>query len=276
MSRTAVVTGAGRGIGRATALELARRGYRVLATMRDPAAGASLLEEAARTGLSIEVARLDVTDASSISLPETLDVLVNNAGVDSEYLPVEHSALDTWRRVFETNVFGLVEVTRHAIPALRNAGGGVICNVTSAGILFPMPFYAIYRASKAAVSSIGESLRAELAAFGIRVIEILPGPVETEMLAASDRLPEAASHDGYGDLAAKAWEGRRQAGESSTPASTAASRIADAIEDDAAPLRNGCDDMGTGLLEGWRATPDEKWMTDLLGAFGISPPGKLS
>jgi len=272
--KKAVVTGAGRGLGRATALELARRGFDVVATMRDTAAGVSLLEAADDEGLAVEISHLDVTDPGSIRLPERLDILVNNAAVDCEYLPIEHSSTDAWRQVFETNVFGVLEVTHHAIPALRAAGGGVICNVTSAGVLFPMPFYSAYRASKAAVSALGESLRAEVAGFGIRVVEILPGPIETDMLATSDRLPEAARFAGYEDLARRAWEGRRQAGESSTSAVMAAGRIADAITNADAPLRNGCDDLGAGMLDGWRATPDERWIDDMLSAFGIESRAK--
>lgn len=268
------MTGAGRGLGRATALELARRGFEVVATMRDTSAGSSLLEVARAEQLAVEISHLDVTEHASIRLPERFDVLVNNAGVDCDYVPVEHSSADAWRQLFETNVFGVLEVTRRAIPALRAAGGGVICNVTSAGLLFPMPFYSAYRASKAAVSALGESLRAEVAGFGIRIVEILPGPIETDMLAASDRLPEAAGFAGYEELARRAWEGRRKAGVSSTPAAVAAGRIADTIVDADAPLRNGCDDLGAGMLEGWRATPDERWIGDMLGAFGIESKAK--
>lgn len=267
--RKALVTGAGRGLGRATALELARRGFEVVATMRDPAAGCALADAAAEEDLAIEIARLDVTAPDSIRIPAGLHVLVNNAAVDAEYLPVEHTTTEAWRRVFETNVFGLLEVTRRAIPALREAGGGVICNITSAGLLFPMPFYSAYRASKAAVSALGESLRAELAAFDIRVVEILPGPIETDMLAASDRMPEAARFAGYQGLAERAWSGRRDAGASSTPPEVAAARIADTIADAAAPLRNGCDALGASMLEAWQATPDEQWLRDMLAALGV-------
>src|SRR5207253_2387028 len=120
-----------------------------------------------------------------------LRVLVNNAGVESDNLPIEYMPLESWQRLFATNVFGLVEVTKRAVPIMRAAGGGVICNVTSSSTLAPVPFLGTYRASKAAVTALGESLAAEVAQFGIRVIEIMPGPIETSMLAASDR-PAAA------------------------------------------------------------------------------------
>ncbi len=127
----ALVTGASRGIGRAVALELARRGFEVVATMRDPRAGVDLAKEAGQAGNRLRVERLDVEQPDSIRIPEGLRVLVNNAGVEGPYLPVEEAPLALWRRIFETNVFGLVEVTRRAIPALRASGGGVVCNLTS-------------------------------------------------------------------------------------------------------------------------------------------------
>src|SRR5207249_8706875 len=181
-SGVALVTGAGRGIGRAVAIELARRGFDVLATMRDPEQGGAGIVDEAGEGASIRVGRLDVNDESTMDMPAGLRVLVNNAGVESDNLPLEVMPADAWRTIFETNVFGLDAVTRHEIPALRDAGGGVICNVTSSSVLAPVPFLGAYRSSKAAVGAIGESLMAEVAKWGIRVLEIMPGPIETDML----------------------------------------------------------------------------------------------
>jgi NAD(P)-dependent dehydrogenase (short-subunit alcohol dehydrogenase family) len=265
----ALVTGASRGLGRATALELARRGFEVVATMRTPADGGSLVREAEAEKLVVQLAPLDVTRPETIALPDGLRVVVNNAGLDATYEPVEHQTLATWRALFETNVFGVVEVVRRAIPKLAASGGGVLCNVTSASLCFPMPFYAAYRASKAAVSALGESLRAELASLGIRVLEILPGPIDTDMLAASDRPPEALAHAPYRELAQRAWDGRRGVSAQVTSPAVAARAIADAIQDEAAPLRVACDPLGAGLLAGWRASEDEAWMRSLLASFGV-------
>jgi NAD(P)-dependent dehydrogenase (short-subunit alcohol dehydrogenase family) len=172
------VTGASRGIGRAIALELADRGFDTVATMRDPGVGASLASEARGR---LRVRRLDVTDPSSFDLPDDLRVLVNNAGIDTDYLPVEFAEVDDWRRMFETNVFGVVALTAAAIPTLRANQPSVVCTITSSSIIAAVPFYSAYRASKAAVSAFGDSLRVEVAPFGIRVVEILPGPVDTDM-----------------------------------------------------------------------------------------------
>jgi NAD(P)-dependent dehydrogenase (short-subunit alcohol dehydrogenase family) len=258
----AVVTGASRGIGRAVALELAARGFDVVATMRNPDDGADLA-----TRPRLRVQRLDVTRPETIDLPDEVRVVVNNAAVEREHPSFESTPMELWRAMFETNVFGVIEVTRHAIPALRRAGGGVLSNVTSSSILAPVPFFAPYRSSKAAVSAIGESLRAELAPFGIRVLEIMPGPIETDMLAGSERPPEAIDDPAYAPMAKRYAAGRATAGEQSTPADQAARAIADAILDDDAPLRVACDPLAVGLLDGWRASSDEAFMRSMLPAW---------
>jgi NAD(P)-dependent dehydrogenase (short-subunit alcohol dehydrogenase family) len=251
----ALVTGAARGLGRALALELAARGFEVWATLRDLRAGAALLAAAGPAAARIQVKELDVTKPAGFALPERLRLLVNNAGVEADYLPAEHAPQEAWRAVFETNVFGLVELTRRAIPALRAAGGGAIVNVTSASLLFPMPFYSVYRASKAAIQAYGESLAAELRPFGIRVLEVLPGPIETDLLAGSDREPEAARCAGYAPLARWAHLARRGMSGSTTPANEAARRIVAAVLDEGAPLRVACDDVGAGMIAAADAAP---------------------
>ncbi len=261
----AVVTGASRGIGRAVALDLAAAGFEVVATMRSPEAGAALPAEARARGGRLRVERLDVTEPGAISMPDGLRVLVNNAGVECEYLPVEHQPLAQWREIFETNVFGLVEVTKRAIPKLRAAGGGVICNITSSSYLAAVPFYSAYRASKVAAAALGEGLRAELAPFGIRIVEILPGPVESDMLYGSERLPEAHRFPEYREMAEHSFRAREGIKGRYTPAAAAAEAIRRAILDDDAPLRNACDPMGEALLKAWRTSSDEELMRRTLG-----------
>jgi NAD(P)-dependent dehydrogenase (short-subunit alcohol dehydrogenase family) len=256
---TAVVTGASRGIGKAVAVELSARGFDVIATMRDTADAKDL------DGVRVE--RLDVTDPSTINLPDDLRVLVNNAGVESDNLPLEFMPDDGWRKLFETNVFGLVNVTRAAIPIMRANGGGIVCNITSSSELAPVPFLGTYRASKAAVTALGESLAAEVAQFGIRVVEIMPGPIETEMLLASDRPAAAIQHADYKALAERMWEGRQGVRASYTPAPEAARRIADAILDDDGPLRYGCDPLSEGMLAGWNDTNNAQWVRGMLKSF---------
>lgn len=251
---SALVTGASRGIGKAVALELARRGFATVATMRDPKAGVNLLAEAKGP---LAVCRLDVTDPSTYQFPDDLRVLVNNAGVDSEYLPVEHANLDDWRALFETNVVGVVGVTSAAIPVLRANQPSVVCNITSS-IIASVPFYSAYRATKAAVSVFGDSLRVEVASSGIRVVEILPGPIDTDMFQNSTGELAAARFEHYRALADVATRLRRQyADPQVSPADHAATQIVDAILDDAGPMRHGCDPISNGLLDLWRQSDDE-------------------
>ncbi|MGB7052451.1 MAG: SDR family NAD(P)-dependent oxidoreductase [Acidimicrobiales bacterium] len=252
---SALVTGASRGIGRAVAVELADRGFEVVATMRDPDGGAGLVE--ASSG-RLRVARLDVTDPATYDLPDDLRVLVNNAGVDSEYLPVEHSDLDDWRALFETNVLGVVALTKAAIPTLRSNRPAVICNVTSSSILATVPFYSAYRATKAAVSALSDTLRIELAPSGIRVVEIMPGPIDTDMFRLSQGKPPAARFERYRAMAERA---SRLRAESADPMvadpMAAAARIADAILEDTGRMRHGCDPLSDGLVDIWRRSDDE-------------------
>ncbi len=258
------MTGASRGIGRAIALELARRGFDVVATMRDPAAGAGMSDEAAEADGRLRVQALDVTRPDTVRLPDGLRVLVNNAGVEREHLPVEETPLEWWRDMFETNVFGLVEVTRRAIPLVRAAGGGVICNIGSSSVLAPVPFYAAYRASKAAVSAFSETLRAELAPQGIRVVEIMPGPVDSDMLRHSQETMVAPAGEPYRAVADHMNASKSMVASMIQPAGDAARLIVDAILDDDGPMRYGCDPMSTGMIDAWRRASDEEMIRGML------------
>jgi NAD(P)-dependent dehydrogenase (short-subunit alcohol dehydrogenase family) len=231
---SALVTGASRGIGRAVALELAHRGFDTVATMRDPGAGAAMAGE---TEGNLQVRRLDVTDPATFDLPSDLRVLVNN---------------EDWRRMFETNVFGVVALTSAAIPILRANQPSVVCTVTSSSIIASVPFFSAYRASKAAASAFGDSLRVEVAPFGIRVVEILPGPIDTDMFRLSTGEQGAARFDDYRPLADVSASLRREhADPRVVDAAQAASTIVDAILDSEGPMRYGCDPVSLELLELW-------------------------
>jgi NAD(P)-dependent dehydrogenase (short-subunit alcohol dehydrogenase family) len=255
---TALVTGASRGIGRAVAVELAARGFSVVATMRDPSL-ASGLE-------NMTVRRLDVTDPSTIEVPDDLRVLVNNAGFQDSYYPIEALPLDQLRSLLETNAVGQVAVIQRAIPVMRRRGEGVICTVTSSSVLLASPFFAAYRASKAAISAICESLYVELEPFGIRVVEILPGPVDTRGLDHSSYLP-AVEVPGYEQRASQMMAGRERIRAVMVPPAAAAVRIVDTILDDDAPLKSSCDPMGDAMLERWRASSDIDLLGTALGQY---------
>jgi NAD(P)-dependent dehydrogenase (short-subunit alcohol dehydrogenase family) len=265
---TALVTGASRGIGRAVAAELAARGWQVSAGVRRPEAAPP-----DAFGAGVRVVRLDVTAPDPDAIPPELQLLVNNAGVDTANLPVEAVPAEEWRRVLETNVVGLAETTRLALPALRAGAPSVVCNVTSAGLAVPVPFFAVYRASKAAVSALSETLRSEVAPLGVRVVEVLPGPIDTDMLAESATVPEAVAIDGYRALAEHMAALRPATDDQRVPPARAAAAIVDAVEAaraapvGAVPLRHTCDPVGAAVTTAWQDTPDEEHLAAFVEVF---------
>jgi NAD(P)-dependent dehydrogenase (short-subunit alcohol dehydrogenase family) len=141
----------------------------------------------------------------------------------------------------------------------------------ASSILAPVPFYAAYRASKAAVSALSETLRAELAPQGIRVVEIMPGPIDTDMLRHSQASRIAPTISAYGPLADHMNAGKSENVAGMVyPAADAARHIVDAVLDDDGPMRYGCDPMSTGMIAAWRATSDEEFMAGMLGHMGVA------
>ncbi len=191
----ALVTGASSGIGRSTALLLARTGYRVFATIRSDAGEASL--RAAAAGLPIEILRLDMVDETgpSRTAQEVLrragriDVLVNNAGY-AKLGAVEDLPRDDLRHQFEVNVFGAFALCREVIPAMRAQHFGRIVNVSSLAGKVSVPLMGAYCASKFALEAFSDALRAEVKPAGIRVVLVEPGPVATNF----NRLARNESH----------------------------------------------------------------------------------
>jgi NAD(P)-dependent dehydrogenase (short-subunit alcohol dehydrogenase family) len=176
---TVVITGASTGIGRATALRMARAGFDVLAGVRREEDGAALSGEDGR----IEPVLVDVTDAGQVAgLAERvagapLAGLVNNAGI-AVAGPLEGIPLDKVRRQYEVNVFGLLAVTQALLDPIR-AGHGRIVNIGSIGGRINTPFVGPYSSSKAAVRSLSAVLRRELRPWDIRVALVEPGALDT-------------------------------------------------------------------------------------------------
>jgi NAD(P)-dependent dehydrogenase (short-subunit alcohol dehydrogenase family) len=190
-----LITGASRGIGRATALRLARAGWTVYATVRQEADGTELVAEA--PGLKITPLRLDITDDAAVaalpaSLPERLDAVVNNAGIVVSG-PLESLSAAELREQFEVNVVAAVAVTNAALPRLRAARGRIVFVSSLSGIV-STPMTGAYNASKFALEAIADAWRLELRQWGIKVALVEPAMTDTDLWRnAPDVLEEEAA-----------------------------------------------------------------------------------
>jgi len=192
-----LITGTSSGIGLSTAIECAASGHRVVATMRDLGRRKALDDAAKARGVAIDVEQLDVT--ADYVVPKIRELvlkygpffgLVNNAGIAIGGAFEEQSEADI-REQFETNVFGLMAVTRAVLPAMRAAQRGRIINVSSISGRVGLPLVSAYAATKHAVEGLSESLRWELEGFGIDVCLIEPGTIKTAIF--SDNLRRGAN-----------------------------------------------------------------------------------
>jgi len=193
MAKTILITGCSTGLGFAAARAFANRGYRVIATVRSDADARRV--EAEFRG-SIHSVLCDVTVKEQVAeLPGAvrritgdgvLDGLINNAGIMAAPVPVEFQKMEDMRAVFDVNVFGMMAVTIALLPLLGTSGPlgrhpGRIINISSIEGKVASPFIAAYAASKHAIEGFSHSLRRELRLFGIKVIIVAPGGIQTEM-----------------------------------------------------------------------------------------------
>lgn len=186
-SQVVLVSGATRGIGRAAALHLAQRGHRVIATGRALDLLDSLKQEAILRGLPLSVGTLDVRDSKAIedivarAIEDfgRLDALVNNAGhgLTGAY---EELDLAEARAIFDTNFFGALRLSQVVLPHMRRQGRGTIVNIGSVAGLIGVPMEGVYSATKFAMHAMSRSMRMELAPFGIRVVLLELGVVQTD------------------------------------------------------------------------------------------------
>ena len=181
--RTALVTGASSGMGRETAVKLAERGFEVIAAARRLDRLDALADQfPGITPRQVDLSLPEETETfcSYISeLSSPISVLVNNAGYSIRGA-LEDISLDAAKRLFEVNVFALIRVTQACLPGMRKQRSGTIVNLSSIVGKFTFPASGVYAATKHAVEAITDSLRMEVAPFGIRVVAIRPGPIATE------------------------------------------------------------------------------------------------
>jgi NAD(P)-dependent dehydrogenase (short-subunit alcohol dehydrogenase family) len=230
-SKRAIVTGCSTGIGRATCIELTSRGYEVVATARRLDSIADL--KVART------VELDVDSDASVAAVRAevgpVDVLVNNAGfgVDGS---VEEVPLADVRRMFETNFFGAARMIQAFVPAMRERGAGSVVNVSSVAGIVAGPLAGYYSASKFALEALSEALHLEVGHFGVDVLVIEPGSIDTQFGA---NLVDHRGSGPYRELA-ELWEGATGVLSGGQPApgpELVALAICDALDAETHPLR---------------------------------------
>jgi len=227
-----LITGCSTGFGRASAIELTRRGHEVIATARR-------LESMDDLDVAERLA-LDVTDERSVEAAMGacghVDVLVNNAGAGLRG-PIEGVPLVDVRSLFDTNFFGAVRMIQAVVPRMRNAGGGVVVNVSSVAGRVSAPLSGFYSASKFALEAAAEALHYEVGHFGIRVVLIEPGAFTTSF---GDNQHEHGEDTPPYDELRRQWdaaEGALSGGAEVPGPEVVAQAIADAIDDETTPLR---------------------------------------
>lgn len=247
MERVALVTGASSGIGAATALALARNGYRTFAGIRGSDSGSNIpaaLRAEAENGNEEEelpitiIPDMDVDNEKAIvsavseaaSYNQRLDVLVNNAGY-GQFGCTEDVPLPEFRRQFETNFFSIVRIIQEAAPIMRRQGSGDIINISSVVGRMGLPGSPAYISSKFALEGLTECLRYELGQFGIRTTLIEPGVVKTRFFD-SMRIPESYSDPKYRVLTDHILAGIKMMVEMGTPPSQVADAVIGAINDE--------------------------------------------
>lgn len=236
MKKTIFITGASSGLGKAAAKLFQEKGWNVIATMRQPE------KETELTSLeNVKVMALDVTKSlqlketiNQILAAENVDVVLNNAGYGL-IGPLESFSEEQIENQLQTNLFGVINVTRAFVPYFRERKSGTFINITSTFGLLGYPTCSIYNASKFAVDGFSEGLAYELAQFGIKVKVVAPGGMQTDF---AGRSLQGGLHEAYQGLIAKVSEGYSEEQIANyTKAETVAEIIYDAATDEKHQLR---------------------------------------
>ena len=247
MTKVAVVTGSSSGIGYETSLLLARNQFTTYATMRNISKSDRLREIALKENIPLKFTQLDVNSDWSdndaieniVKENDRIDVLVNNAGYDL-FGSLEESSIEEIKRQFETNVFGVIRTTKAVIPTMRKHGNGMIVNISSVGGTVGLfPFTTAYHASKFAIEGFTESLRQEIADFGINVILIEPGFIGSNFM---DNMKTAKGFDSnkspYANMVQRVFQGFESISAYSSHPSKVAQTILNAANSPNPELRN--------------------------------------
>lgn len=261
----AVVTGANSGIGRATALHLAERGYRVFGTVRGLEKAAKLVAKASESGSTIDLVEVDVANDDSVrngfadilrAVPH-IDVLVNNAGIGGNGVTEECNA-ESFHNSFNVNVVGTVRCLQQVLPGMRARRSGTIVNVTSILGRLATIAQAPYLASKWALEGVSEALAQELAAFNIRVAIIEPGVTKSSIFHKNIDAPNATG--AYNDHYERMFKFYAAGITNASDATEVALVIHHAITTDQPQLRYPCSWGGETLLAGRAKMSDTQFV----------------
>jgi NAD(P)-dependent dehydrogenase (short-subunit alcohol dehydrogenase family) len=283
--RTALITGGTDGLGKAAALLLAERGYRVFAAGRSAEKRAQFDALARQRNLPLETIELDVCDDGSVqravrgvlARAGAIDVLINNAGV-GYMATVEDLRLADLRQQFETNLFGVLRVTQALLPHMRERRRGRILMISSVAGLVTPPTYGAYSSSKHALEGLSNALRLEMYPFGVDVVLIEPGYIVTNFQHTARELAQpyvaAAKTGPYAKVYAGAWQGASKGrGRSKTTPEDCAKVILQAIEAPRPKARYGVTPLAKMAAWGKRVLSDRAMDAFLRKKYGIVREG---
>ncbi len=271
MPKTVLITGTSSGIGKLTAMYFAQQGWNVAATMRNPSKEKDLSKFS-----NLKLYALDVTDnnsiqnaiASAVQDFGQIDVLVNNAGfgVDGVFEAMTDEIIE---QQFNTNVFGLMRVTRAIIPYLRAQGGGTIIQIASMGGRVTFPLYSIYHGSKWAVEGFSEALHYELEPFNIKIKIIEPGAIKTEFYGSSRQFITGDDLPMYKSLVDTVDKVSQQTGRNGEPPELVAQVIFQAASDRSHKMRYPVGKPAPLLLRLRKLLPDSWYFSIIKRVYKI-------
>jgi NAD(P)-dependent dehydrogenase (short-subunit alcohol dehydrogenase family) len=282
LGKVVLITGATDGLGKAAAILLAERGYRVYAAGRSPEKRAQLDQLAKSKNLPLQSLELDVTSDESVhsavqhvlSEAGAIDVLINNAGLG--YMAViEELKMEDFRSQFETNVFGVFRVTQAVLPHMRERRSGRILMISSVAGLVSPPTYGAYSSSKHALEGLSNALRLELYPFDIEVVLIEPGYIVTNFQQTATALAkpyvDAAQASPYAKIYTGAWTGANKGrGASRTTPEDCARVMLHAIETPSPKPRYGVTPLARTVKFGKRFLSDKMLDSILRKKYGVT------